>query len=256
MANFLVIGEQCLDVFVYGESNRLSPEAPVPVFIPSQKRENRGMAANVLNNLASIAFKDGNTSTVKSILSDCQSVKTRYVDAKTNHYFLRVDEESSFERICFGVDAKDKICAADCIVVSDYNKGFLELDDLKKISRLKGRNCPLIIDTKRQLELSLFDHVDFIKLNRKEYTENVIQTHKRNFAGKFIVTLGSEGAMHCGRTYLSRNPINTIDVSGAGDTFTAALAYRYTQTRSMGEAIEFANEMAGLVVSQRGVSVV
>ena len=40
--NFLVIGEKCLDVFVYGEVLRLSPEAPVPVFQPVRKVENGG----------------------------------------------------------------------------------------------------------------------------------------------------------------------------------------------------------------------
>ena len=49
-----VIGELGKDVFVYGESNRLSPEAPVPVFNPSYTEENPGMAGNVVENLMSM----------------------------------------------------------------------------------------------------------------------------------------------------------------------------------------------------------
>ena len=46
-----VIGELCKDVFVYGDTLRLSPEAPVPVLTPSYKEENDGMAGNVVQNL-------------------------------------------------------------------------------------------------------------------------------------------------------------------------------------------------------------
>ena len=48
MKKILVIGELCIDKFVYGEVKRLSPEAPVPVFNPIVTEENRGMAGNVL----------------------------------------------------------------------------------------------------------------------------------------------------------------------------------------------------------------
>ena len=47
----IVIGEICEDVFVYGESKRLSPEAPVPVFIPKYTTINNGMCGNVMENL-------------------------------------------------------------------------------------------------------------------------------------------------------------------------------------------------------------
>ena len=46
-----VIGELCEDIFVYGETKRLSPEAPVPVFNPFYTDKNPGMAGNVVENL-------------------------------------------------------------------------------------------------------------------------------------------------------------------------------------------------------------
>ena len=49
-----VIGELCRDYFYYGETNRLSPEAPVPVFNPLFHVENPGMAGNVVENLKSL----------------------------------------------------------------------------------------------------------------------------------------------------------------------------------------------------------
>ena len=49
-----VIGEVCTDVFVYGETKRLSPEAPVPVFNPLYIEKNMGMGGNVVENLKSL----------------------------------------------------------------------------------------------------------------------------------------------------------------------------------------------------------
>ena len=49
-----VIGELCDDIFVYGETKRLSPEAPVPVFNPIHTETNPGMAGNVVENLKAL----------------------------------------------------------------------------------------------------------------------------------------------------------------------------------------------------------
>ena len=53
----LVIGDSCTDKFIYGECNRICPEAPVPVFNPIEQKSNGGMAKNVFNNLKSLASK-------------------------------------------------------------------------------------------------------------------------------------------------------------------------------------------------------
>ena len=54
MMNILVIGDSCKDVFIYGETVRLSPEAPVPVLNPLTEISNDGMAKNVVNNVESL----------------------------------------------------------------------------------------------------------------------------------------------------------------------------------------------------------
>ena len=89
---FLVIGEKCLDVFVYGEVKRLSPEAPIPVFNPTDRVKNDGMAKNVYNNLFSLIGKENQNYEIYGIFSEEGSTKTRYVEQKSNHSFLRVDE--------------------------------------------------------------------------------------------------------------------------------------------------------------------
>ena len=57
-----------------------------------------------------------------------------------------------------------------------------------------------------------------------------------------------------GKMYPSPNPQETIDVSGAGDTFVASFTVKYLETKSVDESITYANEMASRVVSMRGVN--
>ena len=90
----LVIGETCIDRFVYCEANRLSPEAPIPVLTPIRTVENPGMAGNTVENVRAIALEgcEMNYMTQKAPIT-----KTRYVEEKSNHMFLRVDEGEDFD---------------------------------------------------------------------------------------------------------------------------------------------------------------
>ena len=80
----------------------------------------------------------------------------------------------------------------------------------------------------------------------------LIPQHKIN---KVIVTLGAKGAMHHNILYRQINPLSTIDVSGAGDTFLAALVASYIESNNISSSITYANKVARQVVSERGVSV-
>jgi sugar/nucleoside kinase (ribokinase family) len=55
-------------------------------------------------------------------------------------------------------------------------------------------------------------------------------------------------------TFYPTHPKETIDVSGAGDTFLAAFVTKYLETQDVNVSITFANEMSAIVVSKRGVS--
>lgn len=253
---FLIIGEQCTDIFIYGSCSRLSPEAPVPVFKPWNKVENPGMGANVFANLSKM-ISDGTTNwRCDSILSEDFSRKIRYVDQKTNHYFLRVDEEGICPPLVYGVREKNLLAEADCIVISDYDKGFLSPEDVVSIFRKKKQGAVVFMDTKKRLSLQILENVDFVKLNERESQENLLPTHKKNFSSKIIITLGEKGAMRNSKTFAPPRQLNTIDVSGAGDTFLAALAYSYMISKDMAQAINYANEKASLAVSKRGVSTI
>ena len=126
MKKVLVIGDVCEDVYIYGKSSRLAPEAPVPVFVPCHEKRNGGMAKNVYNNLVSLGINCDIIHNVKEIQ------KIRYVDEKTNHIFIRVDtNESDIDRVKDYLIDKEFLSQYDAVVISDYNKGFLSEEDIE-----------------------------------------------------------------------------------------------------------------------------
>lgn len=240
----LVFGEICNDVFIYGSSKRLSPEAPVPVFLPERTETNLGMAGNVMNNLNSIC-----DCSVDIITQPETITKTRFVDDKSNHMFLRVDEgEGSISKFIMSEDIKEKIVNSDIVIVSDYNKGFLSLEDIKEIGKLSNLS---IIDSKNRLTIDILKEFSFIKLNESEWLNNFEIASL--FKDKVIITMGIRGCQYNDVTYESINPQVTMDVSGAGDTFTASFIVKYYETKNIIQSIEFANRMSSIVVSKRGV---
>ena len=241
----IVIGESCLDRFIYVETKRLSPEAPVPVLTPIETTENKGMSGNVVENLKSLN-KDLH---IIHWYQNKDITKTRYVDKKSNHMFLRVDEgESDIEPLELNVSKLNALKNADAVIISDYNKGFLNDEVLFEITKHTQFS---IIDTKKQIGDDLVNKFDFVKLNESEFSKHNFNDSSLN---KLLITLGSNGAKYQGKIYPSPNPKETIDVSGAGDTFTSSFTLKYLETKDVEESIIFANKMASIVVSKRGVA--
>lgn len=248
--NFLIIGEKCKDIFIYGEVARLSPEAPVPIFKPLRTVENEGMAQNVYNNLFSLIEKKAS---VVGHFSNEGIRKTRLVEDKSNHYFIRIDENDKVDPIVINEYLIRIIKGADCILISDYDKGFLTLPDIWKICKEKRKDAVVFLDSKKELTSGVIDSVDFVKFNEYEYKSNRLQAEM--YKEKIIITLGAKGARYNDQDFPSTKKI-TNDVSGAGDTFLAALAFYYMERKDMKYAIEKANKAASEVVSERGVSVI
>jgi bifunctional ADP-heptose synthase (sugar kinase/adenylyltransferase) len=128
---FLVIGDSCFDVYVYCKSTRFCPDAPVPVLNPIRTVSSLGMAGNVVDNLK------GLEANVDFITNEELIKKIRYVDDRTNHMFIRIDEGEStnIQRISKSVLENIKWDDYEAVIVSDYCKGFLLEEDLKYISR-------------------------------------------------------------------------------------------------------------------------
>jgi len=251
MSKVLVIGDSCTDVFVYGNIERMSPEAPVPIIKPTHTKENGGMAYNTYNNLVSLEV---DTKIITNEQNDIR--KVRYVDNRSNQMVLRVDENDRCDQIEEGL--RLNICnnkyenkTYDAIVISDYCKGFLSKTDIKLLCR---SNKNVFVDTKKQLG-KWIQHATFIKINSFEYKKNYDYFSTAGFIDKLIVTLGGDGCFYNDKNYpVKKVPVK--DVSGAGDTFLAGLVYSYLDTNSIYEAIDFAQKCTMAVVQKHGVSTV
>ena len=243
----LVLGESCKDVFHYGDCSRLCPDAPVPVFKLINTVETWGMAKNVEKNLKSLGSKvDLITNENNKIIT-----KTRYMDNRTNHMFLRVDEnDNSYGQLSVKRVQEIEFLKYDAVIVSDYNKGFLSDKILNLISQMHHTT---FIDTKRQLSSWANDYT-FIKLNHSEY-ENNRDNITPTLREKIILTKGQYGSEYQNNIY-SVPTVEVRDTSGAGDTFVSGLCYEYVRTKDIVDAIKFANQCATKVVQKRGVSIV
>lgn len=243
MAKVLVIGEKCIDIFVYGTSSRKSPEGAGPVFIPVQQVTGAGMAGNTARNLQSMGLD------VDIVSNTSDIIKTRYVNQKTNELYLRVDENDAVDKI--NLNILSNISQYDAVVISDYCKGFLSENDILQISLMH----PLtIVDTKKHLG-EWCRNIRFIKINRFEFEHNkdIIEENEW-LLDKLIITLDGAGALYKGEL-VKTEKVENADVSGAGDTFVAGFITKYLSTQDVMQSISWANYCAGVVVREKGVSV-
>lgn len=243
----LVIGDSCIDVFVYGDTLRLAPEGPVPIFNPKYEKRNGGMSSNVKNNIEAIGAEAYMLSQNENI------IKTRYVDSRTNNLLLRVDCDDKASRI-----SKDLLQSIknnqylgvfyDAIVISDYCKGFLTEEDINEISL---HNFNIFLDTKKILG-DWCKNVTYIKINQTEFERTKHTIDQLDIFEKLIITKSDDGCDFKNKNFPVEK-VNIKDVSGAGDTFIAGLVCEYVKTDSIELAILFAQECATKVVQKKGV---
>jgi bifunctional ADP-heptose synthase (sugar kinase/adenylyltransferase) len=239
----LVIGDSCRDVFVYCAADRMCPDKPVPVLKVLDQSENPGMARNTFEN-------------IKSIHKNCDILtnenwydvtKTRYVHKSSNHTFLRIDSANKINQI----NLKEiKLSNYDLIVISDYDKGFLTEDDIIYIS--KNHPCTFL-DSKKILG-KWAEKITYIKINNHEYD----RSHSNLtpiLESKIIKTMGGDGCVFQGKIFPAKK-VEVIDLSGAGDSFMAALVCNFIKTKDITMAIKFANKCACKVVQQKGMTLI
>ncbi len=157
---------------------------------------------------------------------------------------LRIDEKDELvETVNLTGIEWDKY---SCVVVSDYSKGFLSINDLMYISK---KHPLTFLDTKKPVSVWAKDFT-FVKINEEEFKNS-----NNYYAENMIVTMGRKGAYYHGEVYPAEK-VEVMDVSGAGDTFLAALAYKYLQTQDIKISIIFANEIAAKVITKRGTTTI
>lgn len=235
----LVIGDYCIDIFKYGTCNRLSPEAPVPVFLYEYEIKSDGMAGNVHNNILSLKLNSN------LIVSNRESVKTRYIDSKSKQHLIRADFEKTNKPI--NINSFGNLNKYDCIIISDYDKGAIVEENVKYIiENFKG---PIFVDSKKN-NLSIFKNC-IIKINESEFIK--CKNIPKN--SELIVTLGERGALYKDEI-IPAQKVTVFDVSGAGDSFMAGLVAQYLLINDLKIAIRFANICASNVIKKSGTAVV
>jgi len=242
----LVIGDSCEDVFIYGNIERVCPEAPVPVFNPTHQTKNDGMAKNVVANLEALEAK------VELITNSNDIKKIRYVDNRSNQLVLRVDEHDYCDRI--NHNKLTHLNGYDAIIISDYHKGFLHEDDIKYIC---DKYDNVFVDVKKYLG-AWVQNANFIKINEFEHKTNLEfwPDCSKLLLEKLIITRGSGGCEYMGKIFPPEKEVVIKDVSGAGDTFLAGFAFEYLKNNNVEESIRFAQECSSKVIQKHGVTTI
>ena len=302
----LCIGDLILDHYVHGDIDRISPEAPIPILKANDRNYNiLGGCGNVARNicsannkchLISIVGKDDDGLRLKEIIKRiknltsnlivdpvrCTTKKTRYVCE--NQQILRVDKEmenpiSSAIELKIIKLLKKKINECNVIVLSDYNKGVLTNNLIKKIIKIaKDYKKILIVDPKKK-DFSVYAGATFITPNLKELKgatntlgistksneDSLVLKLSKKIINKFdfkavITTRSSNGisvVTDAGSFFhLPSEAKEVFDVSGAGDTVLAYLSSSISKGESLESSIKISNVAAGLAVAKFGTSVV
>ena len=195
----MVVGDIMLDTYRFGEVSRISPEAPVPVFLEKDRiKLSPGGAANVAINVAAIGvpvdvlsvvgddeagvslvrlLNDAgiNTDCILTIAERCTTHKIRYI-AQNNQQIMRSDKEDSTEVF---VDVCEKVLNRlerdidkyGLILLSDYKKGLLSYDLTQRIIGIAKKNkVPVYIDVKDP-NTEKYRGATLLKPNRKELSD-------------------------------------------------------------------------------------
>ena len=266
----LLIGDEIIDEYIIGTCNRVSPEAPV-VIVNIMKRIYRpGGAANVRDNLVALG------ASVECYFGDKNpSIKTRIV--ADNKQITRVDNDN-LQQVLPPKDLENKVKKCDIIMVSDYDKGVVNIPLMSKLLELKKKyKKRILVDPYKNR--SKYGAVDLLKPNRKELESVVgfdtkdrqsLYTAGREYLEKseaenLVVTLGGEGiALWDRKTYWDKPIVcksefkkEVIDLTGAGDTVFAVLGFIWSfKNFSKSTSLRYANKAASISVSQFGCGVV
>ncbi len=294
-ARILVVGDVMLDRYWFGDVERISPEAPVPVLKVARTEERPGGAANVARNVAAL----GAQSTLLSVVGDDEAgtvlermltlqhnvkamlyrdstisttVKLRAVARQQQ--LLRMDFETppSHEVLRAKLaDYWDHLQDADVVVLSDYGKGGLtHIAEMIRLARKAGK--PVLVDPKGD-DYTRYRGANLLTPNRSEFrevagswrtedelTEKAERLREDLQLEALLVTRSEEGmSLYSGDPQpfrVAAQAREVYDVSGAGDTVIATLAVMLASGADLPKAVVVANRAAGIVVGKLGTAVV
>jgi D-beta-D-heptose 7-phosphate kinase/D-beta-D-heptose 1-phosphate adenosyltransferase len=226
----LVLGDVIVDKYIYGTSERISPEAPVPVVKYLHEVETLGGAGLVYENLKSLGV---NVTLFET--NQPHSIKTRIIC--DGHYITRIDDDKDAKS---GVILDKVLCSDfseyDYVILSDYDKGVL--DNAKQIiAHINSQGPKVIVDPKRYAHeyqgawLVKPNHNEYTKFEFDEWQGNIITTDAGHSVSATIDNI---------KYTIPVEPVEVSDVTGAGDCFLAAFVYALTNGYDHKKAVELA----------------
>ena len=289
----LVVGDVMLDRYWFGDVERISPEAPVPVIKVGRVEDRAGGAANVARNIASLGAQvallsvigmdeAGNSleqlvreDGIEAILHRDASISTTIkLRAIARHQqLLRIDFETqpSFEILNSVLeDFTTEIHKADVIILSDYGKGGLgHIEKMIRIAREAGK--AVLVDPKGD-DYARYRGATLITPNRSEFrqvaglwkseaelTDKAQRLREDLGLDALLVTRSEEGMSLYQQGEVLHEGVRVkevFDVSGAGDTVIATFGTMLATGASFEDAMRTANRAAGIVVGKLGTAVV
>ena len=289
----LVVGDVMLDRYWFGDTHRISPEAPVPVVQVGKVDERLGGAANVARNVAAL----GGHATILGVIGDdepgqrvTQLLKASGVDSQLEldskvptivklrviarqQQLIRLDfeEPPSDKTLARKLERFEKSLAdADVVILSDYGKGALDQVSLM-IEQARAQNKVILVDPKGE-DYEKYRGASVLTPNRSELRQVVgrwsseedltkkAQDLRRSLNLQALLLTRSEEGMSlftdAGVSYVKAQAREVFDVSGAGDTVIATLAVALAAKWPLEKAMALANRAGGIVVGKLGTATV
>ena len=282
----LLVGDCILDKTIIGQPKGISPEAPIVVWSEIHTSISPGGAGNVMMNLVRMAkvlggvtifFAGPLSKEVKNLFSENleDNEYTTHVEQRKTSVKNRIISLDAVHRVRFDEDQRDELAREDIDatiseikkdswdigVISDYAHGAITRD----IFLAARENCKtLIVDPKNE-DYSIYLGCDYITPNLAEVLTLVPRSKDPLAAAKklskllscsVILKQGRDGCSLFGykkKIVVTYPPhqVNTIDVTGAGDTFISTLAIALAKNIPINLAIEKANMMAAISTTQK-----
>ena len=288
----LILGDVFLDIFQITEVLKISQERPVPVLKPLKTKRLLGGAANVANNIRSIGgssflisklSNDSTSNTIRKLLKKNQiqfkiisnkkyssPIKKRIV--QNDHQFCRLDDEKieilskahEGEIIKF---IKKNIHTFESLILSDYSKGFLTPNLIRKSIEIFRRNKKLIFTDPKNKNISVYKRSNYICPNQNEFNEffdyqkikinekSLLKLFKKTQSEAFIVTKGSKGITvifkdgH--KIDIPQISVNVYDVTGAGDTFIGIFSYLTSNNIDLINSVKISSYACAKIVQKK-----
>lgn len=295
-ARVLVVGDIMLDRYWYGDTGRISPEAPVPVVRIGDEERRLGGAANVALNLARVgaatrligvigddepgeatrALLENAGVRADLVVSDSHPTIAKLRVMSRNQQLIRLDFERSFAlqgafaRDDFVGRYREALDATDVVICSDYGKGTLA-DVEAIIAAARERGIPVLVDPKGH-DWQRYARATLMTPNLHEFeaitgaaTDDVmLQQHadtlrERLHVDGLLITRSEKGMSlfsAAGHLHLPAQAQEVFDVTGAGDTVIALLGAGIGAGLALADAAAIANLGAGIVVAKLGTATV